>query len=150
LTFAWADTSPPGQEHFVTENCTAEASIGAPPSRRILIIEDNDDGRESLRTLLEAWGHQVEVAADGREGLYKAMSGWAEVALIDIGLPGLNGYQVAEQVRAVLGQRILLVACTAYGRPEDRLRALAAGFDAHLVKPLDLEQLAHYLTEALP
>jgi CheY-like chemotaxis protein len=113
-----------------------------------LIVEDNVDGRESLRTLLEAWGHHVEVAADGLEGVQKALAGQPEVALVDIGLPLLDGYQVAEQLRAILGHTVFLVACTAYGRPEDRHRSFKAGFDAHLTKPVDLDDLDRWLNVA--
>jgi CheY-like chemotaxis protein len=113
-------------------------------SLHVLIVEDNADGRETLRTLLEAWGHQVEVAADGLEGIQKALAGQPQVALVDIGLPLLDGYQVAEQLRAILGHAVFLVACTAYGRPEDRQRAFKAGFDVHLTKPVDLDELARW------
>jgi CheY-like chemotaxis protein len=108
----------------------------------VLIVEDNVDGRESLRALLEAWGHQVEIAADGLEGIQKALAGQPEIALVDIGLPLMDGYQVAEQLRAVFGHAVFLVACTAYGRWEDRQRSLRAGFDVHLTKPVDLDELA--------
>jgi CheY-like chemotaxis protein len=111
----------------------------------ILIVEDHPDGRETLRILLELLGYEVAVAVDGPQGVQKALAEQPEVALIDIGLPNLDGYQVAEKLRARLGSKILLIACTAYGQPEDRRRALAAGFDAHLVKPLDLIELLDYL-----
>ncbi len=113
----------------------------APPGRRILIVEDNDDGRESLRLLLELLGHQVEVARDGVEGIRKALASPPDVALVDIGLPRMDGYQVAERIRAGLGRKVLLVACTAYTRPEDRERALRSGFDAHLAKPIEFPAL---------
>ena len=116
-----------------------------PLSRHILIVEDNQDGREMLRLVLELWGHHVEVAGDGLEGLQKALASHPEIALIDIGLPYLDGYQVAKRLRQDLGCRILLIACTAYGSLEDRRRALDAGFDIHLVKPVDLDELAHWL-----
>jgi CheY-like chemotaxis protein len=132
----------------VTETEVSNPGLRAYRSLHILIVEDYPDGRESLRTLLEAWGHQVEVAVDGRDGLQKGLAVRPELALIDIGLPYLDGYQVAEKLRAALGNRIFLVACTAYGRPEDRRRALAAGFDIHLVKPVDLDDLAHWLVVA--
>jgi CheY-like chemotaxis protein len=117
-------------------------------SLHILIVEDHPDGRESLRALLETWGHQVEVAADGREGLRKGLADRPEIALVDIGLPFLDGFQVAGQLRARFGKEIFLVACTAYGRREDRERSLAAGFDVHLTKPVDLDELSHWLAVA--
>jgi signal transduction histidine kinase/CheY-like chemotaxis protein len=118
-----------------------EAKTPAVPSRRILIIEDNPDGRETLCLLLQLGGHQVEVAVDGTQGVKKALTLRPEVALVDIGLPGLDGYQVARQVRAALGEQILLIAMTGYAEPHDRRRALEAGFHAHLVKPVDPEAL---------
>jgi two-component system, sensor histidine kinase len=105
-------------------------------SRRILLIEDNADAREALRALLELDGHEVEEAAEGLEGLQIAQTKRPEIALIDIGLPGVDGYEVARRVRA-LGHPITLIALTGYGQPEDRRRAHEAGFDAHLVKPVD-------------
>jgi CheY-like chemotaxis protein len=124
---------------------TRKPSPGTIQTLHILVIEDNADGRESLRALLEAWGHQVDVAADGMEGLQKALTVSPQFILVDIGLPLLDGYQVAEQVRALMGYGVFLVACTAYGRPEDRQRAARAGFDVHLTKPMDLDELAYWL-----
>jgi PAS domain S-box-containing protein len=117
-----------------------------PAGRRILVIEDNVDGRDMLRDLLQVWGHQVEVAGDGLQGVAAMERQPPEVALIDIDLPGLDGYQVARQVRAIPGgNQVRLIALTGYGQPADRGRALAAGFDAHLVKPVNVEELARLL-----
>lgn len=113
--------------------------------RHILIVEDHKDGREMLRLVLELWGHQVEVAVDGREGVEKALTAPPEIALVDIGLPQLDGYQVAQRLRNELGSRIFLIACTAYGSPDDRRRAMEAGFDLHMRKPVDLDLLAQWL-----
>jgi CheY-like chemotaxis protein len=98
-----------------------------------------------LCTLLQLLGHKVAAAADGAAGVEKALAWRPEVALVDIGLPLLDGYDVARRLRAALGRDIVLVACTAYGRPEDVLRARKAGFDGHLVKPLDLNALTRWL-----
>ena len=115
-------------------------------SRRILVIEDNADARAMLRHLLEIAGHEVHEAADGRQGLEMALSIQPEVALIDLGLPGLDGYEIARRLRAADERRnILLVAVTGYGSPEDRERSLMAGFDVHLVKPVDPDLLAGVL-----
>jgi signal transduction histidine kinase len=112
-------------------------------SRRILVIEDNADARAMLRHLLEIAGHEVHEAADGRQGLDMALSLQPDVALIDLGLPGLDGYEIARRLRAADERRsILLVAVTGYGSPEDRERSLMAGFDVHLVKPVDPDMLA--------
>ena len=115
----------------------------------ILVVEDNDDGRESLRMLLEAQGHDVDTASDGPIGLEKALALGPDIALIDIGLPGLDGYELARRLRkAPMPRRIFLVAVTGYGAPEDRDRAFAAGFDAHVPKPVDRTVLATLLASA--
>jgi CheY-like chemotaxis protein len=122
--------------------------LGRTPSGlRILIVEDNKDSRETLRTLLELLGHQVDVAEDGVEGVHKALTGSPTVALVDVGLPILDGYKVAQCIRTVLGRSIFLVAHTGYGQPEDRRRAFEAGFDAHLVKPVDWLELNSWLSD---
>lgn len=113
--------------------------------RRILLIEDNPDGRESLRLLLSYLGHQVEAAADGVEGVSKALTYQPDVAIVDIGLPRLDGYQVARRIRAALGQSVVLIAYTAYDGPDTEQRVIDAGFDAHLVKPIELRELAPWL-----
>jgi CheY-like chemotaxis protein len=114
------------------------------------VIEDNADAREALRILLEVWGHEVQAAADGPEGVAVARAFGPEVALVDIGLPGVDGYAVGRQLRDLpAGRRPLLVALTGYGQPADRQRAIAAGFDAHLVKPVDTAALAAVLARAL-
>ena len=104
-------------------------------SRRILVVEDNDDLREGLASLLRNLGHEVVAAENGEEGIEKAMEGSPEVALVDIGLPVLDGYAVARRIREVFGARVFLVALTGYGLADDRRRALDAGFDEHLTKP---------------
>ena len=109
--------------------------------RRVLLVEDNHDNRTTLRELLEFAGHQVTLAATGPEGVALALEHRPEVALVDIGLPGLDGYQVAQRIRSALGESLVLIALTGYGQPEDVRRARAAGFDAHLAKPLDLDTL---------
>src|ERR1700731_451950 len=119
----------------------------APSGLRILIVEDNKDSRETLRTLLELLGHQVDVAEDGVEGVHKALTSSPTVALVDVGLPILDGYKVAQCIRTVLGRSIFLVAHTGYGQPEDRRRAFEAGFDAHLIKPVDWLELNSWLSD---
>jgi CheY-like chemotaxis protein len=117
-----------------------------PPHSRVLIIEDHPDGREALRRLLRLWGHEVEAAEDGLHGVEKALEWRPDAAVVDIGLPLLDGYEVARRLRRELDDHIYLVALTGYGQPEDRKRALQAGFDVHLVKPVDPEQLKGLLT----
>jgi CheY-like chemotaxis protein len=106
--------------------------------RRVLVIEDNTDTWEMLTLLLELQGHEVHTAADGPSGIATATRVRPDVALVDLGLPGVDGYEVARRI-APTGTR--LVALTGYGADEDRIRALAAGFHMHLVKPVTAEQL---------
>lgn len=113
--------------------------------RRVLLVEDNEDAREVLKLLLERGGHAVECATDGSEGIEKAIQIQPEIALVDIGLPVFDGYEVAARIRRELGSSIFLVALTGYGQPEDRQRALEAGFDEHLTKPVELERLRDLL-----
>ncbi|HYG61140.1 MAG TPA: ATP-binding protein [Thermoanaerobaculia bacterium] len=114
----------------------------------VLVIEDNPDGRESMRDLLEIWGHRVDLAENGVTGLEKALATQPDVALVDIGLPGMDGNEVARRIRSVYdGNQMALIAMTGYGQPEDRRRALQAGFDSYLVKPVDPAELARLLTE---
>lgn len=108
--------------------------------RRILVIEDNADIRETLSLVLGSWGHEVLLAHDGALGLELAMQQEPDVALIDIGLPGMSGYDVARELRAHqrgADIRTRMIALTGYGQAADRKRAMEAGFDAHLVKPVD-------------
>jgi CheY-like chemotaxis protein len=105
--------------------------------RRILVVEDNADAREMLKSALELAGHDVHEAADGPAGVAAALELRPEIALVDIGLPGFDGHRVARDLRRALGRSIHLVALTGYGQPDDRRQALEAGFDAHLVKPVE-------------
>ncbi|MFL5242623.1 MAG: ATP-binding protein [Gemmataceae bacterium] len=114
--------------------------------RRVLIVEDDLDNRQTMKVLLELLGHEVFDAEDGLGGVEQAKKHKPEVALIDIGLPGLNGLQVAQQIREALGSDVLLIALTGYGQEEDRRQALEAGFNAHLVKPVELDQLNQLLS----
>ncbi|MEP7242458.1 MAG: response regulator [Gammaproteobacteria bacterium] len=117
-------------------------------SRRVLIVEDNRDAQEALACLLKLWGHDVVLANDGDVGIQCALDARPEIALVDLGLPTVDGYEVARQVRATLGNASpLLIALTGYGAPEQRAAALAAGFDLHIVKPVDPDRLAALLEE---
>jgi signal transduction histidine kinase/ActR/RegA family two-component response regulator len=127
---------------------SAPRRTGAAPARRVLVVEDNSDARESLCQLLEQAGHEVADAADGPSGLEAARALRPEIALLDIGLPGLDGYEVARRLRAdPATAKTFLVAVTGYGQPEDRRRAWQAGFDAHLVKPVSPERLEAVLRD---
>ena len=127
----------------------SDATAPSPLRRRVLIVEDNDDAREMLRDLLRRLGHEVYETVDGIGGVEKALELRPDLTLVDVGLPGIDGYAVARRLRDdPTGRRLRLVALTGYGLPEDRERALAAGFDAHVVKPVDLEKLRTILAEA--
>jgi CheY-like chemotaxis protein len=115
------------------------------PGRSILIVEDNPDARDALRVLLELEGHAVEAAGEGQEALELARAKDPDIALVDIGLPGIDGYEIARRVRARDARRPILIALTGYGQPEDRQRATEAGFDDMLVKPVDPGALADML-----
>ena len=114
---------------------------------RVLVVEDNADSAETLRTLLQLRGHEVDVAHDGPNAVERALATQPDVALVDIGLPIFDGFEVARRLRAAPGgDAIRLVALTGYGQPEDRKAAGASGFDSFLVKPVDLEALSELLT----
>jgi signal transduction histidine kinase/response regulator RpfG family c-di-GMP phosphodiesterase len=118
-----------------------EPAIKAAP-QRILIVDDNADAAQTMALLLESSGHVTRVSLSSQEALESAESFEPQVALLDIGLPGMNGYELAQQFRRTPQlQGVRLIALTGYGLAEDRARALAAGFDAHLVKPVDLSAL---------
>ena len=115
-------------------------------ARRIVVVEDNDDARDMLRTLLELQGHVVREAVDGPSGIEVALQFQPDVAIIDIGLPGFDGYEVAHLLRATSATKTMrLVALTGYGSPKDAQRAREAGFDAHLVKPVHPDRLVEIL-----
>jgi len=105
--------------------------------RRVLIIEDNDDARQMLRHLLDHAGHEVHEAAEGADGLARALALSPDAVIVDIGLPGLDGYSIARRLREAGPPGVLLVAITGYGQDGDRQRSREAGFDVHLTKPID-------------
>jgi CheY-like chemotaxis protein len=146
-----AESAGPGRGSVLTVRLPAIPApsrpvAGAPArragaARRVLIVEDNDDAREMMRLALELEGQTVLEAADGPRAIALAASAAPDVAFIDIGLPGLDGYEVGRRIRASAGRGIILVALTGYGTAEDRGRAEEAGFDLHLVKPVDAPRL---------
>ncbi|ACL66470.1 histidine kinase [Anaeromyxobacter dehalogenans 2CP-1] len=148
-----ADSAGPGKGSTFTIRlplaASAERAAGADRdgagsgarSRRVLVIDDSPDNREVAQSALEMLGHVVSVAGDGPSGIEQAIRGDPEVVVIDIGLPGLDGYEVARRLRAARGRGMTLIALTGYGQPDDRQRALEAGFDVHLTKPVEIEAL---------
>ncbi|MES2260070.1 MAG: response regulator [Pseudomonadota bacterium] len=117
----------------------------------VLLIEDNDDGREMMSMMLSCYGYEVRHAADGLQGLEVAASFLPDLALVDIGLPGIDGYEVARRLRADTSTRAMkLIALTGYGLAEDQRRVLEAGFDMHLVKPVDIDHLMQAIGNCAP
>jgi CheY-like chemotaxis protein len=117
-----------------------------PPALRILVIEDNPDAALSLKILLTAQGHEVAIATDGASGLRAAEEQMPDVVLLNIRLPKLGGYEVAQRLRARRPEaRPFIIAITGHGRAEDKQKSLAAGISLHLVKPVDPEMLLELL-----
>ncbi len=146
-----------GSEFMVRLPAAAPPPAGAAPAAppqpasvplNILIIEDNADARSTLQHLLTLLGHRVEAAADGARGVEAALDGRPQVALVDLGLPEVDGLEVARRLRAGLGASVLLVALTGHTSEDDRRGSLEAGFDAHLAKPVDLDALKELLANA--
>jgi CheY-like chemotaxis protein len=129
----------------VHDQPTAPASM-RPASHRVLLIEDNADARDMARLGLELLGQTVSTASNGETGVRMALEDSPDVVIVDIGLPGLDGYEVGRRLRQALGGRIRLVALTGYSQPEDRRRVREAGFDVHLVKPVIPADLLSVIT----
>ncbi|HXW05779.1 MAG TPA: ATP-binding protein [Vicinamibacterales bacterium] len=135
----------PGQDR------SGEVLRPSPTPRRILVVDDNRDAADMLAGVLTSAGHQVVVAYDGPEALRRAADFQPEVGLLDVGMDGMNGYELATRLRSELNQPgLLLVAITGWGQDDDRRRALASGFDAHLTKPADSEALSALLSKGMP
>jgi two-component system CheB/CheR fusion protein len=118
---------------------------------KVLVVDDNEDAADTMAMLLRMWGHEVVTAGDGVHALAEASRHRPDVVLLDIGLPRMNGYEVAERLRAGADTKdTMLVAMTGYGQAEDRERARAAGFSMHLVKPVQPEALQALLSSIVP
>jgi CheY-like chemotaxis protein len=123
----------------------------ATPGRRILVVDDNADAADSLAQLLRLDGHETVAAHDGAAALVAAERLAPEVALLDIGMPGMDGYALARELRTrAAGRRLMLIAVTGWGQAEDRRRSADAGFDHHLTKPVDPQALAALLADPRP
>ena len=129
---------PEDQERHEPTTAPATAAL----TRRILIVDDNQDTAESMARLLQYSGHEVQTAYDGPSAIEAARAHRPDVILLDIGLPGMSGHEVAARLRrdAVLKGSVI-IAISGYGQEADRRRSLAAGFDSHLVKPVDFDVL---------
>jgi CheY-like chemotaxis protein len=141
-----------GSEFVVRLPLTAEAPVARPAPapapaspRRVVVVEDHDDARDALQILLTLQGHEVRTASDGLTGVALILEAQPDVALIDVGLPGLDGYEVARRVRQAVKNSVRLVAVTGYGQPYDRTRAREAGFDLHLTKPVSPDDMGEAL-----
>ena len=154
-----AHSDDPGSgSEFVVRLPIARVAVASPkpeclqpqarPSR-VLIIEDNRDSREMLRGFLELEGHHVDVAGDGPTGVELVLSRCPDIAIVDIGLPGFDGLEVARRVRKALGSAVRLIALSGYGHAEHRERARESGFDEYLVKPVSPENLAKTIAAML-
>jgi signal transduction histidine kinase len=128
---------------------SATSVLGPERRARVLLVEDNSDAADALMMLLETLGHEVVVMHDAPSALTAMGSIVPDVALVDIGLPGMDGYDLARRIRELpKGRMVLLVALTGYGREEDKQRAMAAGFDCHLTKPVELHTLQGLVARA--
>jgi signal transduction histidine kinase len=137
----------------VQETAVISSSAALPPpvTGSVLVVDDNEDLAEGFALLLRTWGYVVDVARDGPSALTAALERPPALVLLDIGLPGLDGYEVAQRLRARPGlEQARLVALTGYGQEEDRSRARAAGFDYHLTKPVEPDDLRQLLARFLP
>jgi len=136
-----------GNHHDHTSHHEPARSLAERAQRYdVLIVEDNEDSRELLSAILARRGHRVFTAEDGLRGVEEALKRRPQVLLVDIGLPGLDGYGVARQVRGQLGDSVYIVAITGYGQPEDRRLAVQAGFDMHWTKPIDVAMIERLLS----
>ena len=121
--------------------------VPRPDGLRVLIADDYPDIADSMAFLLEAAGHRVQIARDGLAAVDFAATFAPDVVLLDIGMPKLDGYAAAHQIRHRLGRDVVLIAMTAWARQEDKQRALIAGFDRHIAKPPDIHALIRLLHE---
>src|SRR5947209_6516203 len=120
-------------------------------SLRVLVVDDCPDNRDSLTVLLEAWGYEVQVAKDGPSALEAFRTFGPHAVLLDVGMPGVNGWEVARRIREQEGgAAVLLVAVTGHGRDEDRERSHQAGINFHLTKPSEPNELRRLLAQASP
>ena len=117
---------------------------------RVLVVDDNVDSADSIAMLLQISGHEVRVAYSGQDALETAAEYLPDIILLDIGLPGIDGYEVARRLRSHAQlERVKLIAVTGYGQEADRLQSQEAGFDYHLVKPVDAQKLQDLLVELM-
>jgi len=155
---ARSDGAGRGSEFIVHLPVASENSVratGSTPERmndaqpmRILVVDDNEDSAETLAMYLQSNGHRVRTADNGLAAVETAAEFRPDAVLMDLGLPKLNGYEAARQIRSERGHEVLLVAVTGWGQEADRRRSRVAGFDHHLTKPVELDKLRRLLAAA--
>jgi len=139
-------SEPPSKTQPQEPSGAKQATTTQQAQRRILVVDDNRDSAGTLRMMCELSGHQVHTAYDGLDAVEAAAKFQPDVILLDIGLPGLNGYEAARRIRCQPRDKdLMMVALTGWGQKEDRDRSKEAGFDAHLVKPVDFDALKKLL-----
>jgi CheY-like chemotaxis protein len=142
-------TSANKRTHLEDTTSSGAQSPGERPARplRVLLVEDYTDSATSMAMLIRLYGHEVEVVGDGPAALDAARAAVPDVVLLDIGLPKMSGHEVARRLTASGGKKPFLIALTGYGGPDEVKRCMEAGFDLHLLKPADPEQLRLLLQE---
>jgi CheY-like chemotaxis protein len=146
-----ADSDGPGKGSRFVVRLPSTAPVGESPASRekrgaakgvrVLVADDNRDAADSLARILALLGHEVRVAYDGAAAIALAREFHPRAAILDIGMPGMNGYEAAGRLRGALGRAVTLIAATGWGQESDRRRAVQAGFDHHLTKPVDPDAL---------
>jgi CheY-like chemotaxis protein len=150
FTVRLAAFDAPARARVECNRVAAAGRIGARP-KRVLVVDDNQDAADTLALALEGAGHRVEVAYDGPEALMRAKRAPPDVALLDIGLPVMDGYELAARLRKDReGDALSLVALTGYGQESDIERSRTAGFDVHLVKPVDVDTILRVIASLDP
>jgi CheY-like chemotaxis protein len=135
-----AEDPAAGETRAGTAAAPAE-TLPQPSARRILVVDDNVDAAESMAFLLQVYGHETRVAYEPQSALEQLRGFAPNFVLLDIGLPGMSGYELAAVMRPIVGPGTIMIALTGYGQDEDRQRARDAGFDHHLTKPVDIDHL---------
>ncbi len=137
-------------ELVTSDRQAAPECVPASHRKRVLLVDDNEDAAELLMEVLTSHGHDVRVANDGPQALIAAPTFEPDVAILDIGLPVMDGYELAGRLIAILPRRPFLIALTGYGQEQDRALAREAGFDEHMVKPVDPQRLVSSISGARP
>jgi CheY-like chemotaxis protein len=133
-----------------TDSHVLAVNMTEPCKRRILVVDDNRDSADSLSMLLRVLGNDVQTAHDGLDAIDVSKTFQPDFVLLDIGLPRMNGYDAARHIRGDLGSKVVLIALTGRGQDEDLRRSKDAGFDHHLIKPIEFETLRGLLSAPLP